>query len=514
MTLSESVLSILEPYVNHNAAYNSTEREKEEATICQPGTRTRVLNQIQGWVRGDGPSVMWLYGPAGAGKSTIAHTTAEQCDNQSSTNLAFSYFFSRRNLDRNDMTKFIPTFAYQLVRKLPSLGPRIREAYEADPVVFRQRLQDQVQRLIIYPLWKMLAQTPQMILPTMTVVIDGLDEYSEESGGVSLSQLTRIFFNDLECLPFRIFFASRPEPYIRAIFDKLSTDAKTMMIPVSDWETSDDVYRYLSLNLSEVQTRKRLPPSWPSRSDVRTLVNKSEGIFIYASTLIKFVGANNCNSKDRLQEAMKSHNGLDPLFVQVLDSAKEHADFQYTLGVIMHTRKRLPIGVLAPFLERDTHNIRSSFEGALSIFIVPDTDEDYIRPYHASLQDFLTDRRRSGNHFLDPVTTHAAIVEACAGLIAQDSGSDTVSTEHLFYAYRNWCYHLRLALSNENYFVINRSPFPSICNVLAERLLSQDITWLRRMRSYEKAEEGLAKLRQVIPYVEVRDYTMTNSNYN
>src|ERR1700761_1744281 len=512
MTLSESVLSILEPYVNHNAAYNSTEREKEEATICQPGTRTRVLNQIQGWVRGDGPSTMWLYGPAGAGKSTIAYTIAEQCDNQSPRTLAFSYFFSRRNTDRSNLTKFIPTFAYQLSRTMPSLRPRIQEVYKSDPAILRQRLRDQAQRLIIYPLWKMLAQAPQMILPTMTVVIDGLDEYSEESGGVSLSQLARIFFNDLECLPFRIFFASRPEPYIRAIFDKLSTDAKTMMIPVSDWETSDDVYRYLSLNLSEEQTRKRLPPSWPSRSDVRTLVNKSEGIFIYASTLIKFVGANNCNSKDRLQEAMKSHNGLDPLFVQVLDSAKEHADFQYTLGVIMHTRKRLPIGVLAPFLERDTHNIRSSFEGALSIFIVPDTDEDYIRPYHASLQDFLTDRRRSGNHFLDPVTNHVALVEACASLIERDSVSDILPSEHLFYAYRNWCYHLLSALSNENYFVIDRSLFPGICNELAEILLSQQWSWLHAMDSHDNVEKWPATLREVIPYVKVSDYITSSFN--
>src|ERR1700761_6061489 len=215
MTLSESVLNLLEPYVNHNAAYNSTEREKEEATICQPGTRTRVLNQIQRWVRGDGPSTMWLYGPAGAGKSTIAQTIAQQCDNQSRRNLAFSYFFSRRNTNRNDLTKFIPTFAYQLVRTMPSLDPWIREVYESDPAIFRQRIQDQVRRLIIYPLWTMLAQTPQMILPTMTVVIDGLDEYSEESGGISLSRLVRIFVSGLECLPIRIFFASRPEPYIR-----------------------------------------------------------------------------------------------------------------------------------------------------------------------------------------------------------------------------------------------------------------------------------------------------------
>src|ERR1700761_347483 len=479
----------------------------EDATICQPGTRTRVLDQIRRWVRGDGPSVMWLYGPAGAGKSTIAYTIAEQCDEQSPRSLAFSYFFSRRNTNRNDLTKFIPTFAHQLVSVIPSLAKWMKEAIESDRSIFFRRLEDQVQVLIAKPLREMSNQIHPMI-----VVVDGLDEYSEESGKVPLPQLIGVLLGSLKDLPFRFFFASRQEPYIRAIFDEPSTKVRTMIIPISDWETSEDVYQYLSLELSKVRKKKGLPSSWPSQSDVRALVNKSEGIFIYASTLIKFVGANRCNSRVRLQKAMESHNGLDSLFVQVLDNAKEHDDFQNMLGIIMFLRERLPIGVLAQFLQRDTYDIRSSFEGSLSIFIVPETDEDYIRPYHASLQDFLTDPRRSGNHFLDPVTNHVALVEACANLIALDSGSDTVSTEHLFYAYRNWCYHLLLALSNENYFVIDRSLFPSICNEFAERLLSQQWTWLHRMKSHKNVEELLAKLLEVIPYVKVSDYTMTNFN--
>src|SRR6201996_3343536 len=152
MMFSESALKILEPYVNHNAAYNSAEREREEATICQPGTRTRVLNQIRSWVRCDGPSTLWLYGPAGAGKSTIAYTVAEQCDQQSPRSLAFSYFFSRRNINRNDLTKFIPTFAHQLVSMIPSLDQPMKDSIASDRSIFSRRLEYQVEKLIIDPL--------------------------------------------------------------------------------------------------------------------------------------------------------------------------------------------------------------------------------------------------------------------------------------------------------------------------------------------------------------------------
>jgi pantothenate kinase-related protein Tda10 len=90
-----SIQEILNPFCNHNAAYNSAERQSEEASICLEGTRTRVLKKIERWVRGDGLPTIWLTGPAGSGKSTIAHTVAKQCDENSPRNLAFSYFFSR-----------------------------------------------------------------------------------------------------------------------------------------------------------------------------------------------------------------------------------------------------------------------------------------------------------------------------------------------------------------------------------------------------------------------------------
>src|SRR6201996_5794627 len=232
MTLTESALSILEPYVNHNAAYNSGEREMEDATICQPGTRTRVLDQIRRWVRGDGPSVMWLYGPAGAGKSTIAYTIAEQCDEQSPRSLAFSYFFSRRNTNRNDLTKFIPTFAHQLVSMIPSLDQPMKKAIASDRSIFSRRLEYQVEKLIIDPLREIRDQ-----IPLMVVVIDGLDEYSEENSKVPLSRLVGILVNALADFPFRLLFASRPETYITAIFEDPSAVARTMSIPISDWET-------------------------------------------------------------------------------------------------------------------------------------------------------------------------------------------------------------------------------------------------------------------------------------
>ena len=93
---------MLENRINLYAAYNSDEREREQASICHEGTREKVLNGIIAWAEEEnGLPACWLRGPAGAGKSTIAQTIAQRYDKRH--RLAFSFFFSRRNVDRKSV---------------------------------------------------------------------------------------------------------------------------------------------------------------------------------------------------------------------------------------------------------------------------------------------------------------------------------------------------------------------------------------------------------------------------
>ncbi|KDR76677.1 hypothetical protein GALMADRAFT_21178, partial [Galerina marginata CBS 339.88] len=72
--------------------HNSSERF--DPPKCYPNTRLAVLAKLMDWIIGkvgwEG-YFMWLYGPAGAGKSAIAQTIAEMC--QSNNTLLASFFF-------------------------------------------------------------------------------------------------------------------------------------------------------------------------------------------------------------------------------------------------------------------------------------------------------------------------------------------------------------------------------------------------------------------------------------
>jgi hypothetical protein len=441
---------------------------------------------------------MWLHGPAGSGKSTIAHTIAKWCDESHPRSLAFSYFFSRRNPDRNDLKKFIPTFAHQLISIIPSLDQGVREAAQGH-AIFKRSLRDQIDTLIVLPLQKFPGRIPPMI-----VVIDGLDEYSEETGKLPLWKLIQVLLNALTSFPFQFFFASRPEPYIHAIFEGPTISSRIMTIPLKDWETDHDVYSYLSAELSKVQRTKGLPPSWPSEADLYKLVSNSEGIFIYVSTVVKFVGARNCNADKRLQEVIKSHKGLDPLFKQVLDNAAEHEDLRHILNFVFFMQKTFSIGKLSQFLLCSSYHIRSALEGTLSILLVPDRDDDYIRPYHASLQDFLTDCNRSGNHFLDFATAHRALFDQSCTLVLGNGDSNTHEGEHVFYACRYWCHHLYKALPSVTYTNHNGSHFQVRAKELIDRSLAAMSIWLPKMQSHKEVEGWLQDLRVLIDHANVR----------
>jgi len=60
------------------AAYDSQERDL--APRCHPGTRSEILEKVDAWANAgaEGTGILWLHGPAGAGKLAIAQTVAEK----------------------------------------------------------------------------------------------------------------------------------------------------------------------------------------------------------------------------------------------------------------------------------------------------------------------------------------------------------------------------------------------------------------------------------------------------
>ncbi|CCO37843.1 hypothetical protein BN14_12003 [Rhizoctonia solani AG-1 IB] len=159
------------------ATYNSKLSASTNRRTCTEGTRTQVLSELKDWVLGVGPhAVYWMSGMAGTGKTTIACTFATWLEQEEL--LAASFFCTRTSADCRDVTRIIPTVAYQLARYSIPFQSALCEVIGKDPDIGSKDIKTQFKRLLIGPLQKV----KNDILNKVVVVIDALDECDDQTG--------------------------------------------------------------------------------------------------------------------------------------------------------------------------------------------------------------------------------------------------------------------------------------------------------------------------------------------
>ncbi|KAH7905065.1 hypothetical protein BJ138DRAFT_821777, partial [Hygrophoropsis aurantiaca] len=156
-----------------SAAFDSAERYP--APTCLPGTRVEILSSISSWIENEGSQpICWLNGLAGSGKSAIAQRVAEIYAEKNQ--LAASFFFSRREMQRSTTQHFFPTISSQFLKFFPSMKESIAAALDEDYTVPTKLLREQMQKLVLGPLCAMTERPTSPVL----IIIDSLDECDNE----------------------------------------------------------------------------------------------------------------------------------------------------------------------------------------------------------------------------------------------------------------------------------------------------------------------------------------------
>jgi hypothetical protein len=148
--MSTQGLKLLQRNIASGAFHNSAERF--DPPKCHPNTRVAILEKIIRWLEDPDKAALflWIYGPAGAGKSAIAQTIAEMC--YKAGILAASFFFSRNAPGRNNEVFLVTTLVYQLTLAIPEIRERVGKALETDPLLLSRSLEAQLQALVVNPL--------------------------------------------------------------------------------------------------------------------------------------------------------------------------------------------------------------------------------------------------------------------------------------------------------------------------------------------------------------------------
>jgi len=107
----DEIWKSLSDAIASGAEYNSN--EPRSFSRCLPGTRVGLLEKLSMDMNREGEGKMiWLFGESGSGKSSVAHTLADQLQGQDQ--LAATFFFSRSSTHRSDTKRVLLTLAYQI----------------------------------------------------------------------------------------------------------------------------------------------------------------------------------------------------------------------------------------------------------------------------------------------------------------------------------------------------------------------------------------------------------------
>ncbi|KDN33909.1 hypothetical protein RSAG8_13001, partial [Rhizoctonia solani AG-8 WAC10335] len=276
--------------------------------------------------------------------------------------LGASFFCSRSLPECRSVGKIIPSIAYQLAQRCLPFRYALCEKMKSNPDAVDGVPNLQFESLILGPLSD---PKVQEALSATVVVIDALDECEDPS---STQQILDVLSIKSQGLPIKFVVSSRPEAMIRDQMQKNGSwvDARVVLHELDTGEVQTDIRTYLKAELA---------PTNPSQSEIEKLVERAGVLFIYAATVVRYVGRDNFkgNSHARLRTVLDTSKpqgkvqtkDIDQLYGTILEAAVNNDELEET--------------------ERD------------DMKLILNTVEMTVTTLHASFPDYLTDPKRSGN---------------------------------------------------------------------------------------------------------------------
>jgi hypothetical protein len=416
-----------------------------ETIVCTPETRVHVLDEIMAWVNNPASScVFWLNGLAGTGKSTIARTLCQLLSKRGL--LGASFFVSRQHQDRRNTSNIVRTLAHQLALQERVVADALCSVLRGKPISASRSLETQITDFLGMPAGA-LGDSRSLV-----IVLDALDECLTETsfarpGGDLLILLVRQLMGLSGRL--KLFITSRFEASIQQMFDDMSTHTAHTVIKLHDLDKTmveQDIRTYLvgAFRLIRVRRTGLNLCDWPLSEELEHLVQGSGSLFVYASTVIRFVGNPQHSPRDRLAQVLgqqqagvltKSYAGLDKLYRQILVDATTSSDededegetcvalcqrLQNVLAVVALVQKPLQLDAVAVLAGRG-HDDAHIAVRSLSALLLVDAGEP-VRIFHPSFHDFLIDSTRCTDTQLcvKPAKHHTDLALRCLLLMTKD----------------------------------------------------------------------------------------------
>ena len=368
------------------AAHDSAVTESYKSN-CLEGTRTQHIDDITAWTARINQSqqhrLLWMWGPAGVGKSAIAKSCAEKTAEEG--RLGASFFFSRtQHVD--DPLRFFTTIAHQLSTKIDEYRKALDPRIQRNPALLTKGIDAQFRELIIEPFLELAGRNVDM--EDKMVIIDGLDECNGDPAQSKIMELVaKSVIEHGDEIPLLWAFFSRPESHINREFSPYSRSHLFSKVELPVSESNDgDIRRYFRDKLRPLAYVNTV---WPSEDTLDILVSMVAGLWIYAATLVRFIMDQDALSPQRqLEDVLTFHEQrtqsnpesnvtaeLDAFYKMIMSrvSLKHHLPTIQQSLLIHHTASGEALHTIANILSLTLEELKHALSKLQSVLtFIPD----------------------------------------------------------------------------------------------------------------------------------------------
>lgn len=380
----------------------SVDINEYDRSPCLPKTRSDVIKSITEWIADqsdDQKRVLWLYGLAGSGKSTLSTTIARTMRDLRRLG---AFFYFDRDIPERNATTLIRTLAYQLALFDAQIGVQVSQIVEDHPNIAGMPLDFQFANLLTA---KALGSVKWSGGP-IVLVIDALDECGSEKDRAILMQALSKGFSDLP--PFmRVVVVSRQEADIE---DTLASHLAVhpYYLGIDSVTNKEDISEFLRHRFSEIRKKKKYLPlgsDWPGDDNIDALTKCAAGLFVWASTACLYIDShdprlrlNELITQQLVDTSSAPFANLDGLYKTGLQSAGSWADPLFCsdcnniFGVVLCARIPVSCSMIDSLLALPRPCLQSiSHLGC--VFRWSETEP--VRILHPSFHDYLSKRCRT-----------------------------------------------------------------------------------------------------------------------
>ncbi|KAK0492541.1 hypothetical protein EDD18DRAFT_461604 [Armillaria luteobubalina] len=413
--------------------------ELKPKSICMKGTRVETINFIISWIAKCSPGMLWCTGLAGTGKSSLVGTLHEVLAIHAGSRNRLGAFIRYDRIVYSDASHSITRIAYSLGMYDTRIGTAISAVIRRNRGVPAYSASEQFRLLLQEPLESLLELADE---GPLVVIIDGLDE--SDASKEMLAVLSRGFGPKLPFMRLLVF--SRPIDTISRVFAAPGSVVTRFALDTASREVHCDIRHFIQAEFTSIHndplTRDdRFQMACLKMNAIDELARRASGLFIWASTVCRFIGE--CPSISRLEALLRSDvpndatDSLTTLYKTALDTILSESKIlgsdEDLMRCVLDVLGAIIVARTPPGMTPETFNIVLSPNDLGPHFILNklggllQTSEDgggFILLIHKSLYDFLTNpSRRKERWFIDIEAYRTKFARQCLSSVTGFLGS-------------------------------------------------------------------------------------------